>query len=241
MGYVYQATCRDSGKRYIGKALCSLHERRCNHIWSAKRGDSRYAFHSAIRKYGESSFDWTILYESEYNSALCEMECFFISYFDTKCPKGYNMTDGGEGVPGHVITSETRARMSASHQGRKMSPESIEKSAAAKRGRKRGTPSAECRAKLSAALSGRQFTPEHCLHLSQAKTGKSRGPLSPESVAKRSATVRGRKHSQEWCANIGAAVRGKKRTPEQCARISASQKARWTAKRTQIFPSTYMS
>lgn len=47
-----------------------------------------------------------------------------------------NLTDGGEGAPGRVLSSEARSKISAAHRGRKHSPEHVANQAAALRGRK---------------------------------------------------------------------------------------------------------
>jgi hypothetical protein len=48
-----------------------------------------------------------------------------------------NMTDGGEGTSGHKqnMTPEWRKKLSKAHQGKKRSPEAVEKAASAKRGK----------------------------------------------------------------------------------------------------------
>src|SRR5258707_1068073 len=74
-----------------------------------------------------------------------------------------NLTDGGDGISGWVATPETRLKMATGQRGRKHSPESIEKTAAAKRGQ---IISAEMRARIAAKLRGRKPTPETLMKLS---------------------------------------------------------------------------
>lgn len=60
-----------------------------------------------------------------------------------------NLTDGGEGCLGMVLSPESRAKLSAAQRGRKHSPEHVANQAAALRGKKH---SPERRAAISAAL-----------------------------------------------------------------------------------------
>src|SRR3546814_17579637 len=78
-------------------------------------------------------------------SVLCTREQDLIVELGCLSPAGYNLTLGGEGNPGRVVTPETRAKLRLAHTGK--------------------TLSAEHRAQLSAAKMGRKKphrTPEHC-------------------------------------------------------------------------------
>ena len=59
-GIIYGSRCRCSGKWYIGQTV-NYKQRKHNHLSSARHNYDRYAFHAAIRKYGEAAFDWTVL------------------------------------------------------------------------------------------------------------------------------------------------------------------------------------
>jgi hypothetical protein len=79
-----------------------------------------------------------------------------------------NLTDGGHGPSGLVVTPEQRAKISATLMGRS------------------GTPHTEAsKAKISAANTGRKRTPEEIKKMSDAY--KRRGPISDETRAKLSA------------------------------------------------------
>lgn len=129
-----------------------------------------------------------------------------------------NVSDGGAGAPGNVVSEEVRAKISNSLRGVKKSPEHAAKVGLAIRGRQISPEhreivraanlgrklSAEHRAKISAGNKGKQNSPESREKLRLANTGRKFSPqhreklrlanigkkLSPESVAKRSATVR---------------------------------------------------
>lgn len=71
-------------------------------------------------------------------------------------------------LPGFRHSPETRAKMSASHKRRKLSPE-YRANISALKGKK---VSLETRAKMSAAKKGKKLSPEHCANISAAKKGK---------------------------------------------------------------------
>jgi hypothetical protein len=76
-----------------------------------------------------------------------------------------NLTDGGHGPSGLVVTPEQRAKISATLMGRSgtpWSPEQYAKFRATTLGRKR---TAEARARMSAAAKGRVFSEEHLAKL----------------------------------------------------------------------------
>ena len=214
MGCIYQATNLINGKRYIGKTVRPLRARRNAHNCDVKHG-SQNCFHRAIRKYGLEAFYWDVLYENDNPSQLADMEKEFIRLLKTKVPQGYNLTDGGEGVPGFTFSEESRAKLSASHKGRKLTLEHRAKIAAVKKGKKRPpfseewrqhhaaamrTP--ECRAKSSAAHKGRKLTPEQRVRHLFAINNRT---VSPNEHAKRSASQLGRKRSPEIKAKLSAA------------------------------------
>lgn len=54
------------------------------------------ALYSAMRKYGEENFLFEIIgWFEDYN----EKEKYYIKFYNTKAPNGYNLTDGGEDPP----------------------------------------------------------------------------------------------------------------------------------------------
>ena len=146
-----------------------------------------------------------------------------------------NLTEGGEGAPGHLPTEETRARMRAAHRGRKHSPETIAKLRLAKSNQsvetrakigeanRRRAVSTETRAKISAAARQRTYSPETRAKLSAAGQGRA---VSAEARAKIGAANSGRVKSPEARAKISAANRGRIPSPETCAKISAANRGR---------------
>jgi hypothetical protein len=118
-----------------------------------------------------------------------------------------------------------RRRFAAALRGRPHSPEAVEKTAAAHRGRPL---SLEHRAKIAAAALGRTPSPAARLKMSMAHCGK---PHSPEHRAKIGAAQRGAKrppHTLEHREKIRVAMCGKQNrlgrrsSPETCAKLSAA-------------------
>lgn len=131
-----------------------------------------------------------------------------------------NFTDGGEGVSGHVHSSDIRRKISERTKGRVKTPEHLAKLGATRKGvplskacldasieaRRRNGTSEETRQKLSAAGKGREVTEEHRARLSAA--------------------AKGRKKSEEHVQSMREANLGKKASEETKAKMRASQLAR---------------
>jgi hypothetical protein len=93
MGVVYKVTNSKNGKVYIGKTNKTIDVRRKQHERDARK--PKYIFHRAIRKYGQDSFDWQILHNSDNEDDLLSLEELEISEHDSTNPEcGYNMVGG---------------------------------------------------------------------------------------------------------------------------------------------------
>src|SRR3546814_17206032 len=77
-------------------------------------------------------------------SVLCTREQDLIVELGCLSPAGYNLTLGGEGNSGRVVTPVTRAKLRLAHTGK--------------------TLTADHRAKLSAAKTGKKMPPRHPEH-----------------------------------------------------------------------------
>lgn len=196
---IYKVTNLVNEKVYIGKTVQSLAGRKNKHLYDV-RNNSNYLFHRAIRKYGEENFTWEIIDKCLFDESLTVLEKHYIKEFHCITPKGYNLTEGGEGslgfkhspesikkMMGHGCSDETRKKISESSKNRKHSDETKRKISMAGKGR---IVSAETRAKMSAKAKGhkrglgRKFTPERCAQMSASRMGHA---VSLESRAKISA------------------------------------------------------
>lgn len=126
MGFVYIARNKYNQKCYIGKTVGTLKKRIGEHYSDSKNNPKQY-FHKAIRKYGEDSFIWEILSESDSDDELYLKEIYFINLHNTTIPNGYNMTIGGEGAKGFLHSEETKSNLSKIHYGKKHSEETKRK------------------------------------------------------------------------------------------------------------------
>ena len=90
LSIIYKVTSKTTGKSYIGKTTYGLHERRLQHLRSARnKVKNGMILHHAIRKYGETDFEWEEVFASDnlIILGLAEAEC--IHYYDT-LENGYN-------------------------------------------------------------------------------------------------------------------------------------------------------
>jgi group I intron endonuclease len=98
---IYLITNTINGNQYIGSTTRSISHRWRSHIDESKRnkGNNRIICRS-IRKYGIKSFNIQEICSALCHSDMTVLEQHFIREYQSKAPFGYNMTDGGEGIPG---------------------------------------------------------------------------------------------------------------------------------------------
>lgn len=100
MGNIYKITNIKNNKIYIGQTTKSDIEKRLQeHIRESRmelRGTRKLTFlHFAILEWGSENFKIECLEECK-NEELDEREQYYIEYFNTYMPNGYNMTVGGQ-------------------------------------------------------------------------------------------------------------------------------------------------
>lgn len=106
-GIVYKITNMINGKAYVGITIRKIERRISAHFAEANRG-SDLIIHRALKKYGIDCFSYDIIEKNKKWEELCELEKYYIKYFNCKKPNGYNLTDGGEGILGYKWTDEQR-------------------------------------------------------------------------------------------------------------------------------------
>jgi len=197
-----------------------------------------------LGKYGVEAFTIEQVCEAS-NHLLEDLERYFIVKFGTfaSTGHGYNETLGGHGNLGHIVSEETKRKMSLSqkgksHIGHPCSPETRAKIAEAHTGRVHGPHSEAHKAKMSLALKGIKrgaVTAEHRAHLSESHKGKGH-PSSEETNAKISASKRARDLANpgshqppETIAKRVAVLRGQTRSIEQREKMSIAARKRGTA------------
>ena len=147
---IYSITNNINNKVYVGKTCKSLVERFVGHVNTSKYGSQTH-LHRALRKYGEDNFTLCILEDNiDCETTLNEKEIYWIK----KLQPEYNMTLGGEGSLGRVLSEETRIKMSIKSKSRPRQPHSE-----------------ETRKKIAKALSGVPLTEERKRNISKSKIG----------------------------------------------------------------------
>jgi len=124
---IYKLTNRVNGGVYIGKYIGNEADARFQqHVREARRGGDRYLCR-AIRKYGSDSFKVEVIYRAKTADELSKMETFFIILHQShKSENGYNMTLGGEGTVGRVVSERTRQLWSNQRKGRPVTAQQLE-------------------------------------------------------------------------------------------------------------------
>ena len=115
-------------------------------------------FYNAIQKYGWDKFDHEILVDNLNFEQACELEQYFIKYYNS-IKNGYNILEGGQGSLGRECSEETKRKIGKANSGEnnwlhgKNCPQYL-------------------REKISASNKGKIFTAEHKNKLSSSHKGK---------------------------------------------------------------------
>ena len=96
---IYKITNNLNGKIYIGK---DSHD-------NPNYFGSGVLIKRAIKKYGKENFTKEVVCDCFFDCETDDRERFYIKFFNSKVPNGYNLTDGGEGLINP--TEETRAKI----------------------------------------------------------------------------------------------------------------------------------
>lgn len=100
MAIIYCYTNQINNKKYVGQTI-NPEQRKRQHKSSAfnpEDKDYEALIHRAFRKYGYENFTYEVLveiYDDDFD-LLNELECYYISKFDSKTPNGYNVLSGGD-------------------------------------------------------------------------------------------------------------------------------------------------
>lgn len=107
-GIIYCAYNKENGKRYIGQTIKTLAARKQVHY--SKYSSCKYFSH-ALQKYSKDSWEWSVIDEADNQEQLDEKEKFWIREFSSNDANfGYNLTEGGKGSFGAVITEEHKKK-----------------------------------------------------------------------------------------------------------------------------------
>lgn len=203
--YVYILARPNSKPFYVGKGQG---RRVFGHDREARSGHKCHKC-NVIRKIWRSGGDYqryiVFTTDNEQEAFDYERELIALHGRENLC----NLTDGGEGASGRVVSDERRSRMSVLFKGRKGA-------------RLGATNSPEHRQKISAALKGRRQTEEQRQKNSEVHKGIK---LSPETIEKIRQKNIGKKRSDEFREHIRQVNLGREISPEHRRKISETIKA----------------
>jgi len=140
-----------------------------------------------------------------------------------------NLTDGGEGASGRILTEETKKKIGEANKGKTLSEENKRKISGINHYLYGKTHSEETRKKVSEALQGEKnhfygktHSEETIRKISEAKKNPSK-----ETRRKMSEAKKGRTASEETRKKLSKAHKGKTLSEEHRRKMSESAKERW--------------
>lgn len=226
MGALYKLTS-PSGKSYIGITIKTMDARWGKHVEHALGKRDNGALYAALRKYGPESFTRELLAECDDWGELCQMEIAAIREHKTFAPNGYNLTTGGEGIPG-PRSEETKRRISVAQKKRYQRPEERERlRQAGIKGNQSENAVAVREAKKAAAAKRRA---DRRLSKKERSARIREGMAVPEVRQKMLAAAKARTADPEWRKRISKSKKGAKmppRSPEWRAMIAEMRRKEW--------------
>ncbi len=102
-GCIYMLTNLITLLCYVGKTI-DFEKRMGEH----KNSKKNYYLSRSIQKHGWHNFKVEILSDNIPEEDLNNLEIYYIAFYNTMCPYGYNLTKGGEGTSGYKHTPEQR-------------------------------------------------------------------------------------------------------------------------------------
>lgn len=195
---VYIHTNKINNKVYIG--ITSRHPKdRWGVNGSGYSMKRQPVFRRAIDKYKWDNFEHIIFAENLSEQDAKHTEVLLIAMYKSNCCRynnpsfGYNMTDGGDGSRGYVMSEDARQRMSEAKAGIKFTEEHKRRIAESHKGK---IVSDETRRKLSNSKLGKF-------------TGKNNPNYGNHKLAGENNPMYGKQHSQESKDKMSAALIGK--------------------------------
>jgi len=214
--------------RYVGKTMARPLIRYHLHLNDAQRGSTHCnRWIKNVLDCGQKPRMHIIgIVPSEYGGRA---EARLISSLRKSGARLTNICDGGEGTPGHIVSEETRRKISRAQRGvkEKISPSEETRRLWRERSKRRwATP--ESRKRHSIQLKGMIFTAERRRRISEALIGRK---LSPEHRAKSAVAMLGKKHSPETRAKMKASHKKRLQDPEYRKKLSVWAKVGWETRR----------
>ncbi len=112
---IYKVTNIKNNKSYIGQTTQKFSIKKTQHIRYDKHLQTH--FYRALKKYGKENFEWEIIEKCNSKNELDEMEYHYIKQYNS-FNNGYNITMGGEGTLGRIVSQLTRKLISKANKGK---------------------------------------------------------------------------------------------------------------------------
>lgn len=168
---IYRIINKFNGKAYVGQTTKTAEIRWRQHLVTNKSNNCR-ALKAAIAKYSKDNFTIEVLSICGSREQLNDAESYFIDYYQTFGPGGYNLTSGGDSC---VVAKETVERRLKCRAGKKpvFSADMREKLSKLLSERRKGSPAWNSGSKglQTAWNKGLKATPEARANMSKAKMG----------------------------------------------------------------------
>jgi len=184
----YLITNNINGKQYIGITKRGLSQRWRGHCEQARQHHREGILQMAILKYGYDQFSITQIASARTWEDLCAVERILIQQHGTRSPKGYNMTDGGEGVHGYKHSPEMIDSIRLKTIGKKIHSEEYKRQVSIRHTGK--VVSELTKAAIGAKHRGKKLSKEHKAKMSAAKMGKTMPPRSKQHAERIAAGLR---------------------------------------------------
>lgn len=101
MNGIYKFENKINHMIYIGQAI-DLNARYEKHIKNIKDKNHNEDLYIALREYGIDNFNYDILISNVEKSKLDELEIYYINFYNSLKPNGYNMVPGGSNGAGLI-------------------------------------------------------------------------------------------------------------------------------------------
>lgn len=112
MSYIYKIKNLKNRKEYVGYTKNSIYHRFSQH-W-AQRFQDNSILHKAMIKYGKNNFKIDLVEEfNEFEEDWCAKERYWIEYYNTLKPNGYNICEGGNKPPIYYGENNNKSKLNA--------------------------------------------------------------------------------------------------------------------------------
>lgn len=170
---IYRITNLINDKIYIGQTIESLSKRWRRHTWVSTKKRNAMAITSAIIKYGQENFIIEQIDTAENIEDLNIKEEYYIKYYNSISPNGYNIKYGGNN---RKLSEETKLKIGISNKGKTITEETRKKLSESHKG---WVPSEETRQKWRDAFGGKRPS-DNTINAAIEKNQKTFTLLSPD-------------------------------------------------------------